>query len=117
MHRQGFDMVELAGERVYEPDLEVELDLYYAYEPDLEVELELIADELTTAAGEIQARVPRTHLALAVATIVIDDAALEDEWFGEYDETREYIAPVDAFEDQPTSPFRKLGNWLLGRAA
>ncbi len=106
-------MMELAGERVYEPDLEVELDLYYAYDPELEVELEVIASKLTAIAGEINL----PHITLAVGTIAIDDANLDDMWFGEYDETREHIAPALAFDDQPTSPFRKLGNWLLRRAA
>lgn len=52
---------------------------------------------------------------LEVVLELVDD--LEDEWFGAYDETREYIAPFETFDEQPTSPFRKLGNWLLGRAA
>jgi hypothetical protein len=88
----------------------------------LEVEL-LVADAVASAIPDVDddddritAPMPRLReVALSAETISIE--GLEDEWFGSFDEN----APLDAdaFEDEPTTTWEKIGVWLknFGRAA
>jgi hypothetical protein len=108
-------------ELAYEPELEVELDLYYAYDPDLEVELELVPEPPVPSHGP-RAITPEDvaraaiHARRAAATISVAPAALDDDWFGSFDETKPVEGVYD-FDDGPTSPWRRLSDWLLRRAA
>ena len=85
----------------------------------LEVELELItdaADDDTLNDDAITAPIHRLReVALAAETISVD--GLDDDWFGSFDENAEH--PADAFEDEPTTTWGKIGEWLkgIGRAA
>jgi hypothetical protein len=87
----------------------------------LEVELQLIADSIvaddaTIHDDEVTAPIPRLRpVALAAETISVE--GLEDAWFGSFDENAEH--PSDSFEDEPTTTWGKIGEWLkgLGRAA
>ena len=91
------------------------------FDASLEVELQLIAaaivaDDATLNDDEVTAPIPRLReVALAAETISVE--GLDDAWFGSYDENAEH--PADAFEDEPTTTWGKIGEWLkgIGRAA
>jgi hypothetical protein len=72
----------------YDPDLEVELELFYAHEPDLEVEMEIVSDDLSHP------------------------------WFelGE-SETQLAALDAEVFEIDPVHPLRRLGSWMRARLA
>ena len=87
------------------------------FDATLEVELTVIDSELAAFDDNaITAPVHRIReVALSAETISID--GLDDDWFGTYDENAEHHA--DAFEDEPTTTWEKIGVWLksFGRAA
>ena len=92
------------------------------YDAALEVELIVVAETSSAMVDAIDdddritMPVPRLReVALAAETISID--GLEDDWFGSFDENAPLAA--DSFEDEPTTTWGKIGDWLksLGRAA
>lgn len=86
---------------------------------DATLEVELIVAHTEVAAFDDDAITAPIHrlreVALSAETIAID--GLNDEWFGNFDENAEQHA--DAFEDEPTTTWEKIGVWLksFGRAA
>ncbi|HUS31045.1 MAG TPA: hypothetical protein VMZ53_21190 [Kofleriaceae bacterium] len=87
---------------------------------DVTLEVELLVIDAAAAAefddDRITTPIPRLReVALAAETISVD--GLEDAWFGSFDENAEL--PADAFDDEPTTTWQKIGDWLknLGRAA
>lgn len=87
------------------------------FDPMLEVEVELDSDVFDDD-DRVTAPIHRLiEVAPAAAMIALDTPALEDAWFGSFDETAEY--PVDEFDDMPTTTWQRIGGWLrsLGRAS
>jgi hypothetical protein len=107
----------------YDADLEVELDLYFAYDPELEVELELVATDaaalptlVRTAITPEEVARAAIHARRAAATVSLAPETLDDDWFGSFDETKP-VGYGDEFDDQPTTTWRRISDWLLRRAA
>jgi hypothetical protein len=102
----------------YAADLEVELELSFASDPALE----LVAADAAPAAALVRTAITPVEVARAAiyarraaATVSPAPDALDDDWFGSFDETK----PVDGadFDDQPTTTWRRISDWLLRRAA
>lgn len=117
----------------YDADLEVALDLAVTLLADTDdtdtVVVDVDAIATNAAARAVSAAAPlalvrpvvtpedvaRAAARRAAATVALAPEALDDEWFGSFDETK----PVDSddFEDQPTTTWRRLSDWLWRRAA
>jgi hypothetical protein len=87
------------------------------YDADLEVELEVMVERpvltpVEVARAAIQARRAAATVSLAPETL---NASLDDEWFGNFDETRQ--GDGEGFDEQPTTTWRRISGWLLRRAA
>jgi hypothetical protein len=83
---------------------------------DAALEVELVYDAVITEDDEITAPIHRIReVALSAETISVE--GLEDDWFGTFDEN--VPLATDSFEDEPTTTWGKIGEWLksLGRAA
>jgi hypothetical protein len=104
----------------YAADLEVELELYFAYDPELEVELEIVAApgvaSVRSVISPVEVARAAIHARRAAATVSLAPDALDDDWFGSFDETKP-VGDGEDFDDQPTTTWRRISDWLLRRAA
>jgi hypothetical protein len=97
----------------YDAELEVEYELVVARAADDVAPLPSLVRTVITPEQIARAAI---HARRAAATVSLAPDTLDDEWFASFDATKP-VGDVDDFDDQPTTTWRRISDWLLRRAA